>query len=87
MLKVARRTVAGVGEELPALRAVDLPGLLQHRDQLLNVHRLAQISGVLAAAPEAGRPKYRGLTSPARAKAMAATRPPEAPRTRPTRPL
>lgn len=36
---------------------------------------LAQISGVLAAAPEAVRAKYRGLTSPARAKAMAATRP------------
>jgi predicted trehalose synthase len=36
---------------------------------------LAQISGVLAAAPEAVSAKYRGLTSPARAKAMAATRP------------
>ncbi|WP_035780181.1 IS110 family transposase [Arthrobacter sp. H14] len=36
---------------------------------------LAQISAVLTAAPEAIRAKYRGQTSPARAKAMAATRP------------
>jgi transposase len=36
---------------------------------------LTQISGVLTAAPEAVRAKYRGQTSEARAKAMAATRP------------
>lgn len=35
----------------------------------------SQISGVLTAAPEAVRAKYRGQTSDARAKAMAATRP------------
>lgn len=36
---------------------------------------LTQISGVLTAAPEAVRAKYRGQTSEARAKAMAGTRP------------
>lgn len=36
---------------------------------------LAQISGVLTAAPETIRAKYRGLTSEARVKAMAASRP------------
>lgn len=36
---------------------------------------LAQISGVLTAAPEAIRAKYRGQTSEARVKAMAASRP------------
>jgi transposase len=36
---------------------------------------LTQISGVLTAAPEAVRAKYRGQTSEARAKAMAWTRP------------
>lgn len=36
---------------------------------------LAQISAVLTTAPESVRAKYRGQTSPARARAMAATRP------------
>ncbi|MDJ0358439.1 IS110 family transposase [Paenarthrobacter sp. PH39-S1] len=63
------KTRNGYVEALPVLRTARTSAL-KARTAVLT-----QISGVLTAAPETVRAKYRGQTSEARAKAMAASRP------------